>query len=782
MRGLGRSGRLVGCLIGIITLVSGQAIAQQRETATDAVIKARMGVTAYEIQSLAPSAGPGQAMSVGVTLGGQAVVLDLEPASYRTADFRLLVDTGGGNIVEVPAPAPQTVRGFVRGVDAEAAGAYASDGLTLTIVGLGGEVWGIQPLSTVVPGAPADLHVVHRLSDLVDAGWSCGTENHNHGEVGGNAGVGAGSGGPDVLRLCEVAYDADFEFYQLNGSSVTNTMNDIENVHAQVNIIYERDVEVRKEITTIVVRSNAADPYTTAVAGDLLGQFAFEWQVNQGAIQRDVAHLMTGRDVNGSTIGIAYLSGICSFGQGYGLSQSRFTGSFSARVALTAHEMGHNWSAQHCDGTNPCRIMCSGLGGCNGISPLSFAPVSINQIVAFKNTRICLSNPVPSIALPLQEPFANLFLDPARWSPDSVGVVVTGSASAPSAPFVANLDTSSDQLVSLPLLATGVNPVTVRFSLSTSGVEAGEQLLVDYTNAIGTWFNGGTVTADGSNSPGFTGYRFDLPAVASNQAMQVRFRTTSTEENDDWFIDDIYVGAFNGNPLPFVDEFPTTTLSTANWSATTPGLTGVSAAAISPPSAPFAARIQQFGGLTSQPLLAGGFSTGTPLYLSFYTQQQNTEPGDLLAVSYTDDQGLSQELGVVSGVGTQTTFQFHEFVLPAAAYHDGMKFTLLGVGFESDDVWFIDNVSVDDESMMPPSCPADLTTGAVAGQPGYGVPNGVLNNDDFFYYLGQFASGNVAVADLTTGAVAGQPGYGVPNGIITNDDFFYYLGLFAAGC
>jgi hypothetical protein len=80
------------------------------------------------------------------------------------------------------------------------------------------------------------------------------------------------------------------------------------------------------------------------------------------------------------------------------------------------------------------------------------------------------------------------------------------------------------------------------------------------------------------------------------------------------------------------------------------------------------------------------------------------------------------------------------------------------------------------------TCPPDLTTGAVAGQPGYGEPNGTLNNDDFFYYLAQFAAGNLAVADLTTGAVAGQPGYGTPNGVLNNDDFFYYLALFAAGC
>jgi len=79
-------------------------------------------------------------------------------------------------------------------------------------------------------------------------------------------------------------------------------------------------------------------------------------------------------------------------------------------------------------------------------------------------------------------------------------------------------------------------------------------------------------------------------------------------------------------------------------------------------------------------------------------------------------------------------------------------------------------------------CDPDLTTGAIAGQPGYGVPNGILNNDDFFYYLSQFAAGNLAVADLTTTAIPGSPGYGIPNGVLNNDDFFFYLSIFAAGC
>jgi len=93
----------------------------------------------------------------------------------------------------------------------------------------------------------------------------------------------------------------------------------------------------------------------------------------------------------------------------------------------------------------------------------------------------------------------------------------------------------------------------------------------------------------------------------------------------------------------------------------------------------------------------------------------------------------------------------------------------------------------------PGFCQADLTTGAILGVAGYGTPNGIVNNDDFFYYLILYASSNgcgvgpgqtrcPSPPDLTTSAVPGTPGYGVLNGIINNDDFFYFLTVFAAGC
>jgi len=67
------------------------------------------------------------------------------------------------------------------------------------------------------------------------------------------------------------------------------------------------------------------------------------------------------------------------------------------------------------------------------------------------------------------------------------------------------------------------------------------------------------------------------------------------------------------------------------------------------------------------------------------------------------------------------------------------------------------------------NCPADLTGGPDGG------PDGVVDANDFFAYLGLFAASDPA-ADLTGGTDGG------PDGIIDANDFFEYLGLFAAGC
>ncbi len=78
-------------------------------------------------------------------------------------------------------------------------------------------------------------------------------------------------------------------------------------------------------------------------------------------------------------------------------------------------------------------------------------------------------------------------------------------------------------------------------------------------------------------------------------------------------------------------------------------------------------------------------------------------------------------------------------------------------------------------------CPADLTGTSLAGEPGYDVPDGDVDADDFFRYLDLFAAGD-ARADLTGSNDPNDPGYGEPDGVIDGQDFFFFLGLFSQGC
>ncbi|MCC6284118.1 MAG: YncE family protein [Phycisphaerales bacterium] len=81
-----------------------------------------------------------------------------------------------------------------------------------------------------------------------------------------------------------------------------------------------------------------------------------------------------------------------------------------------------------------------------------------------------------------------------------------------------------------------------------------------------------------------------------------------------------------------------------------------------------------------------------------------------------------------------------------------------------------------------PGCPADLSGSSDPNDPAYGVPDGSADASDFFYYLDQFVSGNLAEADLTGSSDPNDPSYGVPDGDLDADDFFYFLDLFVQGC
>ena len=79
-------------------------------------------------------------------------------------------------------------------------------------------------------------------------------------------GVAGASGG---WKVADIAFDTDVEFYSLNGDSVANTVADIEDVMNGVSMIYENQLGISYEITTIIVRTTEPDPYSATVAAEM---------------------------------------------------------------------------------------------------------------------------------------------------------------------------------------------------------------------------------------------------------------------------------------------------------------------------------------------------------------------------------------------------------------------------------------------------------------------------------------------------------------------------------
>ncbi|MBX3363379.1 MAG: choice-of-anchor B family protein [Phycisphaeraceae bacterium] len=136
----------------------------------------------------------------------------------------------------------------------------------------------------------------------------------------------------------------------------------------------------------------------------------------------------------------------------------------------------------------------------------------------------------------------------------------------------------------------------------------------------------------------------------------------------------------------------------------------------------------------------------------------------------------------VSGGWFRKTFRIRDvFATPSSQFRIRFNASDLGQGSVVEAA--VDGVEVFRiECEDAPVCAADLSGSADPNDPWYGVPDGIVDASDFFYYLDQFVSGGIDVADLTGSSDPNDASYGVPDGVIDAADFFYYLDLFVAGC
>jgi len=353
------------------------------------MVNASKGLARSELITIdEPGHVVGEPLVTTVPIAGRTWTLDLEPYALRSPGYRVYASNGPGDLVEHEAGVVKTMRGsVVEDAGSRIAASMTEYGFRGVIEFSDGERWWIEPVSEVVNGFGDDVHVLYHESDVLPHAGVCAVndvelarEHAGRQPQSVPEGGGADGGTPDI-SVAEHACDADFDYFQDWGSSIPNVEDRINDVMNAVNLQYESETGIRHAITAIIVRTSPF--YTSTQHNTLLGQFRNQWLQNHDEIPRDVTQLFTGKNIDGSVIGVAFtIGGICTT-SAYCLSQSDFSGNFNCSTDLSAHELGHLWGGFHC--SCPSFTMNPSITCAN-----QFSQGSITSIVAHRDSRDCL--------------------------------------------------------------------------------------------------------------------------------------------------------------------------------------------------------------------------------------------------------------------------------------------------------------------------------------------------------------------------------------------------------
>jgi hypothetical protein len=240
----------------------------------------------------------------------------------------------------------------------------------------------VEPLLNYDPSASVTDFVVYRLSDvrpgsIGDCATSLTERIAEAEEWSGPAVRAAGSG----VQVADVATEADYEYVSaMGGASAANSA--ILEILNQVDGIYRSQLSLSLHVVYQHAWASTSDPYISTSPATMLGEFRSYFAANPPAVGYDLAHMWTGKDMDGSTVGIAYLGVICnSHAYAYGVSQR--LSSAPAKYIVTAHEIGHNFGATHTDQASPIPADCGNTIMNSSVGTgTTFCPFSQNEIAS----------------------------------------------------------------------------------------------------------------------------------------------------------------------------------------------------------------------------------------------------------------------------------------------------------------------------------------------------------------------------------------------------------------
>ncbi len=206
-----------------------------------------------------------------------------------------------------------------------------------------------------------------------------------------------------ATQSIDIAVIGDSSFADEHSADPTAALVDRINV---VDGYFSDQVGVTLNVTEFRVLLGSDDPFTTNDAGDLLDPQLTDYKFDDPVLRaQGLVHLYTGRNLDGTTVGIAFRNALCSQRFGAGLSEGRR--GLATDTLIAAHEFGHNFGSPHdgdadeaCAATPTNFIMAPSINGSS-----TFSDCSLNQIQLEIARSSCLTAVEPIDVLPIMANF-----------------------------------------------------------------------------------------------------------------------------------------------------------------------------------------------------------------------------------------------------------------------------------------------------------------------------------------------------------------------------------------
>jgi len=196
-----------------------------------------------------------------------------------------------------------------------------------------------------------------------------------------------------TLKQVRVGVVGDTEF-----SNQFSGLTPEEAIVARMNIvdgIFSSQLGVKVSLAPPTLFRSGTDPFTKQKASELLTELRAYRGSSPAQLALGLTHLMTGRDLEGDTVGIAYIGAVCDGRNAASLSEGRRSHTTAALIA--AHEIGHNFNAPHdgdaegaCSDTPSTFLMAARLNGSD-----QFSACSVRQIAPVVRNAWCLATYIP---------------------------------------------------------------------------------------------------------------------------------------------------------------------------------------------------------------------------------------------------------------------------------------------------------------------------------------------------------------------------------------------------